>query len=77
MRNSACEGSDQNISIDATWIFLGWVETYHSTKRNKIQRTTKKILNETSENEIVSTWKEVSLINVAITVNRHGNKRRT
>lgn len=43
-------------------------------KRNKTQRTTKKTLNATSENEIVSTSKKVPMMNVAITVNRQGNK---
>lgn len=43
-------------------------------KRYKTQRTAKKTLNATSENEIVSTSKEVPMMNVAITVNRQGNK---
>lgn len=74
MSTSAYEGSDKNL-IWALLVYLfAECRDFTIQKRNKKQRTTKKTLNATSENEIVSTSKEVPMMNVAITVNRQGNK---
>lgn len=54
MRISACEGSDTFFFWHCLCTCYLSADT-HDTKRNKIQKTTKKILNATSENEIVST----------------------
>lgn len=77
MRISACEGSANIFFSGPTCMLVCWVQISHDTKRNKIQRTMKKTLSATSENEMFPTWKEVHMMNVAITVNRQVNKRRT
>lgn len=74
MSTSAYEGSDKNLILTRLVYLFAECRNFTIEKRNKTQRTTKKTLNATSENEIVSTSKEVPMMNVAITVNRQGNK---
>lgn len=74
MTISAYEGCDKNLILALAVCLFAGCRALTIQKRNKTQRTTKKTLNATSENEIVSTSKEVPMMNVAITVNRQGNK---